>query len=62
MDFKMTKQGVRDLNVLSGQSRGRVLTMPPAGALLCHHPKRKLISHDDGATECGSCGQVWEKR
>jgi hypothetical protein len=61
MDFKMTRQGVRDLNTIQGKPRGITLNFPPPGSLICSHPKRKLIAHEDGSTECDSCGIVWEK-
>jgi len=62
MDFKMTRQGVRDLNTIKGKSVGKKLTLPPPGVIPCLHLKKNLFAHEDGATECGSCGQVWEPR
>lgn len=53
----MTKQGVRDLDVIYGKVKpGKVLEIPKNQ--LCNHKKTKRNSIGD--TICLQCGTVWD--
>lgn len=55
---KLTRQGVRDLNHIKGNSRGKKLEMPPQ-EFMCKHPKIRSI--DNGYFEvCDDCGESFE--
>jgi hypothetical protein len=63
MDFKRTRQGLRDLNSIPSKSAGRRLELPPeqSGGKTCMHKRGRFDA--DGDFVCQSCGyqcEAWE--
>ena len=55
----LTKQGVRNLDLIPVKSVGRKLPMPPKEATVCRHDGGMYEHPMTGDTTCKLCGQSW---
>jgi hypothetical protein len=56
---KLTKQGVRNLDILPGKSAGRKLDAIPQDAQVCEHKNIKQ-NFLHGFTYCADCSFQWD--
>lgn len=59
---KMTRQGVRDLNVIKAPPRQRrtLEGLPDYMIDPCKHPRFKKHNDNDGTQHCSGCGKSWD--
>lgn len=62
MDFKRTRQGVRDLSCIPSKSVGRKLELPPeqSDGKVCSHKRGRFDADGDFTCPCGYSCEAWE--
>lgn len=62
MDFKMTRQGVRDLSTIKAKPR-QIRTLDGLPEYMigeCKHPRHKKHNDSNGNQFCRGCGKAWD--
>ena len=58
MSNLMTKQGVRNLDVIYGRVKSRPVDLPPA-SFMCKHKSVRTTTSLYESTVCNDCGAEW---